>query len=153
VMLSESTARLAQGTAAVGERELVHIKGVDEPVAGYRLMGIRQDHPVKRTESNLVGRRREMSTIEGLLDGVIDGRGAVVGLVGSAGIGKSRLTREVSAIAASHGVEVFTAFCESHTSQIPFHVVAHLLRAATRVDCLDAQTARESLRELASDAG
>jgi adenylate cyclase len=152
VMLSESTARLAQGTAAVGERELVHIKGVDEPVAGYRLMGIRQDHPVKRTESNLVGRRREMSTVEGLLDSAIDGRGAVVGLVGSAGIGKSRLAREISAIAASHGVEVFTAFCESHTSQIPFHVVAHLLRAATRLDCLDAETARESLRDLAPDA-
>jgi adenylate cyclase len=120
VMLSESTARLVEGTAAVGERELVHIKGTGEPVAAYRLMGMRQHRPSRRTESNLVGRRREMSAVEGLLDGAIDGHGAVVGVVGPAGIGKSRLTREVSAMAASRDVDVFTTFCESHTSQVPF---------------------------------
>jgi adenylate cyclase len=147
VMLSESTARLIEDTAAVGERELAHIKGADEPVAAYRLMGMREDHPVRRTESNLVGRRREISTIERLLNGAIEGHGAVVGVVGPAGIGKSRLTREVSATAASRDVEVFTTFCESHTSQIPFHAVARLLRATTGVDGLDAQAAREALRE------
>jgi adenylate cyclase len=152
VMLSESTARLIEGTAAVGERELVHIKGAGEPVAAYRLMGMRQHRPVRRTESNLVGRRRELSAVEGLLDGAIGGHGAVVGVVGPAGIGKSRLTREVSAVAASRDVAVFTTFCESHTSQIPFHAVAHLLRAATGVDGLDGQAARESLRDWVCDA-
>ena len=56
----------------------------------------------------------------------------VVGVVGPPGIGKSRLVREVAAMAADRGVEVFTAFCESHTSQVPFHAVARLLRAAIR---------------------
>ena len=74
-------------------------------------------------ESNLVGRRWEMSAVEGLLDRAIEGHGAVVGVVGPPGIGKSRLVREVSAMAAARGVEVFTAFCESHTSQVPFHAV------------------------------
>lgn len=32
VMLSSSTARLVEGTAALGEPELVKIKGTDEPV-------------------------------------------------------------------------------------------------------------------------
>ena len=68
-----------------------------------------------------------------LLDRAIDGHGAVVGVVGPPGIGKSRLVREVAAMAAARGVEVFTAFCESHTSQVPFHAVARLLRAATGV--------------------
>ncbi len=58
----------------------------------------------------------------------------VVGVVGPPGIGKSRLVREVAAMAAARGVEVFTTFCESHTSEVPFHVVARLLRAATGVD-------------------
>ncbi len=63
----------------------------------------------------------------------------MVGVVGSPGIGKSRLVREVAAMAASTAdVEVFTAFCESHTSHVPFHVVARLLRAATGVEGLDA---------------
>jgi predicted ATPase len=46
---------------------------------------------------------------------------------------------------------VFTTFCESHTSQIPFHAVGRLLRATNGVEGLDAQAARESLRERISD--
>ena len=50
------------------------------------------------------------------------------------------------------GVEVFTAFCESHTSQVPFHAVARLLRAATGVEGLDAQAARDRVRDRVPDA-
>ena len=67
----------------------------------------------------------------------IDGHGAVVGVVGPPGIGKSRLVREVAAMARQRGVEVFTAYCESHASQVPFHAIARLLRAATGVEDLD----------------
>ena len=93
-----------------------------------------------------------MSAVEGLLEHAIDGHGAVVCVVGSPGIGKSRLVREVSAIASSCGVEVFTAFCESHTSQVPFHTVARLLRAATGVEGLDGQAARDRVRDRVPDA-
>ena len=128
VMLSASTARLVDSSAALGEAELVRIKGADKPVAAQRLLGIGDRHrAVERAESNLVGRRWEMSAVEGLLDRAIDGHGAVVGVVGPPGIGKSRLVRELSAMASARGVEVFTTFCESHTSQIPFHAIARLL--------------------------
>ena len=90
--------------------------------------------------------------VEGLLDRAVDGHGAVIGVVGPPGIGKSRLVREVAGMAARRGVEVFTAFCESHTSQVPFHVVTRLLRAATGVEGLDAQAARIRVRAQASDA-
>ncbi len=144
VMLSASTARLVDGAAALGEPELVQIKGADEPVRAHRLLGMGERHRgVGRAESTLVGRRWEMSAVEGLLDRAVDGHGAVVGVVGPPGIGKSRLVREVSAMAAARGVEVFTAFCESHTSQVPFHAVARLLRAATGVEGLDARAARD----------
>ena len=86
------------------------------------------------------------------MDRAVDGHGAVVGVVGSPGIGKSRLVREVAAMAAARGVEVFTAFCESHASQVPFHAVARLLRAATGVEGLDAQAARDRLRDRVPDA-
>ena len=153
VMLSASTARLVEGTAALGEPELVQIKGADEPVAARRLLGMGEQHrAVSASESNLVGRRWEMSAVEGLLDRAVDGHGAVVGVVGPPGIGKSRLVREVSAMAATRGVDVFTAFCESHTSQVPFHAVARLLRAASGVEGLDEQTARDRVRARVPDA-
>jgi ABC-type lipoprotein export system ATPase subunit len=99
-----------------------------------------------RAESNLVGRRWEMAAIEALLERAIDGHGAVVTVVGSPGIGKSRLVREVSALATARRVEVFSTFCESHATDVPFRVVARVLRAATRVADLDASAARTRVR-------
>jgi class 3 adenylate cyclase len=146
VMLSASTARLVEGAAALDASELVRIKGADEGVPVWRLLGMRQDRTVGRAQSNLVGRRWEMNAVEGLLDRAIDGLGAVAGIVGSPGIGKSRLVRELSAIASARGVEVFATFCESHTSQVPFHAVARLLRAATGIKGLDPDAARARIR-------
>ncbi|MFZ1161311.1 AAA family ATPase, partial [Mycobacterium sp.] len=105
-----------------------------------------------RPQPDLIGRQWEMSAIEGLLKRALDGHGAVVGVVGSAGIGKSRLVREISAMADAHCVDVFTAFCESHTSQVPFHTVARLLRAATGVEGLDPAAARAHIRAQARDS-
>jgi class 3 adenylate cyclase len=153
VMLSPSTARLVEGAATLGDAELVQIKGADQPVAAYRLLGMGDGHRTGgRIESNLVGRRWEMSAVEGLLEGAIDGHGVVVGVVGPPGIGKSRLVRETAAMAGRRDVEVFRAFCESHTSQVPFHAVARLLRAATGVEGLDGQIARDRMRDRVSDA-
>jgi adenylate cyclase len=153
VMLSASTARLVEGAASLGELELVRIKGAEAPVPARRLLGLADGHRgAGRAESNLVGRRWEMGAVEGLLDRAIDGHGAVVGVVGSPGIGKSRLVREVTAMAAARGVEVFTAFCESHASDIPFHVVARLLHAAFGVGDLDVSAARAQMRAQFPDA-
>jgi class 3 adenylate cyclase len=153
VMLSASTARLVDGAATLGESEMVHIKGAEEPVTAYRLLGMGDGHrAVGRVESNLVGRRWEMSAAESLLQRALDGHGAVVTLVGSPGIGKSRLVREAAAIAGRRGVEVFATFCESHTSQVPFHAVARLLRAAIGVEGVDGQTARDRVRDRVPDA-
>jgi adenylate cyclase len=147
VMLSASTARLVDGVATLGEPELVQIKGADESVSARRLLGVGQQNRPKRVESNLVGRRWEMSALEGLLDRAVDGRGAVVAVTGPAGIGKSRLARELAAMARQRDVNVFTTFCESHTRQVPFHVVARLLRAATEVEGLDGPAARALLND------
>src|SRR6476620_12582767 len=99
VMLSASTARLVDDAAALSEPEMLRIKGADQPVSARRLLGIREEHrAVGRTESNLVGRQWEMAAAEGLLQRAVDGHGAVVALVGSPGIGKSRRVREIAAI-------------------------------------------------------
>jgi adenylate cyclase len=153
VMLSASTSRLVDGVASLGELELVRIKGADEPVPTRRLLGLGDEHrDARRAESDLVGRRWEMTAVEGLLGRAIDGHGGVVGVVGSPGIGKSRLAREVTAMAAARGVEVFTAFCESHASEVPFGVVAGLLRAALGVRGVDNAAARAVVRAQFPDA-
>ena len=85
--------------------------------------------------------------------GPIDHRsGGVVGVVAPPGVGKSRLVAELAAVAAGRGVPVFSTFCESHAREIPFHVVARLLRAAFGVDELADEAAREQMRARAPDA-
>ena len=153
VMLSESTARLVEHTAALAEPEWVHIKGADEPVPARRLMGIGpRDGPVGRTEASLVGRRWEMAALDAMVDRAIGGRGGVVNVVGPPGIGKSRTARETAALAAGRGVEVVWTFCESHARDVPFRVVAQLLRVRIGVAALDGDAARARVREQVPDA-
>jgi class 3 adenylate cyclase len=147
VLLSESTARLVEHTVMLAEPEWVRIKGTDEPVRGRRLLAISPpDGLVRRADASLVGRRWEMAVLDAMVDRAIGGRGGVVTVVGPPGIGKSRVAREVAALAAGRGAEVFWTFCESHARDVPFHAVTRLLRAAMGVSDLDNEAARARLR-------
>jgi adenylate cyclase len=152
VMLSESTARLVKEAAVLGEPELVHIKGADTPVPARRLLAIGDHEPSRRSESPLVGRTWEMSTVTAILEEAIGGAGCVVNIMGPAGIGKSRLVSESAALAAGRGVPVFTTYCESHTRDIAFHAVARLLRAGFGASDLDDRAARAAIRAEVPDA-
>ncbi len=153
VMLSASTKRLVDGAAILGESELVKIKGAEQPVVAYRLLGVGDgQRAVGLGESSLVGRRRELSAVEGLLGRSVDGHGGVVSVVGSPGIGKSRLAQEVASIARRRTVEVFTTFCESHATDVSFRVLARLLRAVTGVEGVEAEVARAQVHAQVRDA-
>ena len=147
VMVSESTARLVNHVAVLSEMEMVSIKGADAPVPARRLVAMEQHRgSLGRSEVTLVGRQQQITVLTELLDRSMSGHGAVVGVVGAAGIGKSRVVREAAAIAAARGIDVFWTFCESLASEIPLHVVSHLLRAATRIGEMDGAAARVQVR-------
>jgi len=145
VMLSESTARLVDHVLYVGESEMVRIKGAAQPVAARRLLGVAGTR-VRQGQPTLVGRDWELTTVAGVLDRAVGGRGSVVTVVGSPGVGKSRLVGEAAALATGRGVQVFTTYCDSHATQVPFYVVARLLRTVFGVSDLDAHTARTQVR-------
>ncbi len=145
VMLSESTARLVADTVTLAEAEMVQIKGAADPVPALRLVSATGEQR-RRSDLPLVGRSWELSTITGILDEAVCGAGCVVGVLGPPGIGKSRIVREAATLAKGRGVKVFTTYCESHTSDIPFHAVAGLLRTALGVDCLGGEEARAHIR-------
>ena len=153
VLLSESTARLVEGVAVLGAPEMVRIKGAKAEVSARRLLSVvdqpRQTGPA---HSTLVGREWEWATLTTMLDRSIGGRGSVVELVGRAGIGKTRLASEAAQFAKNLGVLVFSIFCESHATDVPFRVVTRLLRAALQVSRLDDETARVRVRAQVPDA-
>ncbi len=55
-------------------------------------------------------------------------------------------------MAAGRGVEVVWTFCEAHARDVPFRVVAQLLRVRTGVAALDGDAARARVREQVPDA-
>ena len=147
VLLSESTARLVEHAAVLGDPQLVRIKGTVDPVCARRLVAVsaRRERTSGRV-STLVGRELELAALTAMLDRSIEGHGCVAGVVGPPGIGKSRIVAETASVAASRGVQVFSTFCESHTSEVPFHTVTVLVRAALGIGELDAASARVRVR-------
>ncbi|MDH3676153.1 MAG: AAA family ATPase, partial [Anaerolineae bacterium] len=100
ILIGEDTYRL---TAPLFEFEVlkpVKVKGKAQPVRIYRLLGAKavpggQIRGIEGMTSPLVGRVEELGQLNQILNGVCDGRGGVVSVVGEVGLGKSRLVDEV----------------------------------------------------------
>ncbi|MCV7419164.1 AAA family ATPase [Mycobacterium yunnanensis] len=155
VAISESTARLVDEVVDLSEPDFLVVKGSATAVAVRRLLHVRPHHALsRRADSPLIGRRWEMAVLEGTFEEVLDGCGGTsVGLCGPAGIGKSRVVREMAAMAATRGVQVFGARCDSIAKEVPFHVVAQLLRAVLKVGDVESPSDRARLAQVLPDVG
>ena len=81
----------------------------------------------------LAGRDAELQTLTAALERAENGSGGVVVLTGDAGVGKSRLTREITTLAAGRGFLTLTGRAVETTVPVPFRPVAEaLIRAARR---------------------
>ena len=148
VMLSESTARLVADAVVLAEPELVQIKGSDVPVAARRLTAIAGHQPRARGESPLIARTWELNTITAILDEAMAGAGCVVNVRGPRGNRQEPTRARIRPQSQpSRGVPVFATYCESHTGDIPFHVVAQLLRGGLEINDLDHAEARSRIRD------
>jgi class 3 adenylate cyclase/tetratricopeptide (TPR) repeat protein len=104
-------------------------KGKKHPVQTFavgRIVGSVQEK--EQTELPLVGRDQELLLLSAALDDARVGQGRVVELVGSPGIGKTRLLAEVFRLA--EGFRQVTAACEPYQASTPYHAFRPLLRAA-----------------------
>jgi adenylate cyclase len=141
VMCSLSTARLAEDATRLGPVEDVLVKGANAPVPARRLLGMESERMVLgRQEGLMLGRDEEMRRLCSLFD---TQPGCLVGIVGPPGLGKSRLLREFTEIAASQGADIVIARCEAHASTLAFRALSRLLRAMFEVGGLGAGEARD----------
>ncbi|HEY5880006.1 MAG TPA: AAA family ATPase [Nakamurella sp.] len=82
----------------------------------------------------LIGRDDEMSTIADALDRAIAGAGGVVVVIGEAGLGKSRIAREASALARQHAMPVLLGREVQEHRASSFRALSEALLAAFRTD-------------------
>jgi class 3 adenylate cyclase len=149
--LSAATAQLVEGYFALDDLGEFQVKGVTTPVRVHRLGGIgtsrtRLDVSRARGFSRFVGRGDEMHVLESALARARDGNAQVVGIVGDAGLGKSRLSFEFLERCRSHNLMTYETTGLAHGKATPLVPILRLFRAFFGITDQDsATTARERI--------
>lgn len=101
VRIAHDTYRLVAPLFEVEELGTIEVKGRAQPVMSYRVLKEKERPGRLRgldgLSAPLVGRDQELGRLHEALDGVANGRGGIVMIVGEAGLGKSRLIEEMQA--------------------------------------------------------
>ena len=117
----------------------------------YELIGLGQmrtrlDVSRSRGFSRFVGRGDEMQVLESALARAREGNAQVVGIVGEAGLGKSRLCFEFLERCRAHGLMTYETTGVAHGKAIPFLPMLRLFRAFFGITEQDSDaTARERI--------
>jgi class 3 adenylate cyclase/tetratricopeptide (TPR) repeat protein len=133
VWLSEHTHRLVEGYFQLRDLGRAAIVGEDAPVGLFDLerataSRTRLDVSRERGLARFVGREAEMKILDTALAHARDGHGQVVGVVGEAGLGKSRLCYEFAERCRAAGLPVYEGHCPAHGRNIPYLPILELFR-------------------------
>src|SRR5689334_17767638 len=140
VLCSMSTAQLVEQAARLGPVMTVEVKNESQPVPARELHAVESGRTVAvRDYGPMLGRGPAMTALAHTF--AVE-HGAVVGVVGAPGLGKSRLIREFGGWATARDVDVVLARCEAHTADVPFRALSRTLRAMFRIDQLSGDAAR-----------
>jgi len=149
--ITDHTARLVRGYLELHDLGEFSLKNVREPLRVWRVEGVgkaRTRLDVSRTRglSRFVGRRTETAKLENALANARRGERQVVGVIGEAGTGKSRLCFEFMERARREGIAIYEAHCVPHGNMIPFLPALELIRTYCGIDEReDARTQREKI--------
>ncbi len=95
VLLGAGTLRLVEDAVEVEQLEPLELKGKSEPVPAYRLLSVSEEAPVRHLEAPMVGRERELQRLRAAFEQAVHDRSCqLFTVLGSAGVGKSRLAAE-----------------------------------------------------------
>ena len=132
-LITFATRRLAGGAIEAEPQGRMPIKGLREPAEVWELLRAtptaRGMSPVGVAGAPLEGRADELATLASLRAEAGGGRGRVALLVGEAGVGKSRLVRELTRGALDQGWRALAGACVSYGTPVPYLPLRALLGA------------------------
>jgi class 3 adenylate cyclase/tetratricopeptide (TPR) repeat protein len=133
IFVTGPTAELARGYFELEDLGAFNVKGVAEPVPVFELRGpgaLRTRFDVARARglTRFVGRDDDLKTLETASAHAREGAGQVVGVVGEAGVGKSRLCFEFAERCRARGLRVLEGHGLPHGKNIPFLPMLEVFR-------------------------
>ena len=133
--IGELTYRLVRTAVSVEAVEPLELKGKTERVAAWRLIAVHAGHRLESGDSSpMVGRDAEMARMGAAFAGAaVDGRLRMLTLIGDAGVGKSRLTREFLGSVAERAY-VLRGTCLPYGRGITFWPLVEIVRRGAGIE-------------------
>ena len=139
VQISETTYRLVEAYFDCEDLGSGLIKGKEEPQRAFRL--IKPSEVQTRIEASIskglvrfVGRKNSMIAIQNAWDKAANGSGQVLGVVGEAGVGKSRLLFEFRNSLANIDFNYFEGHCLHYGGSMAYLPILDILKAFIEID-------------------
>ncbi len=134
VLVSENTYRMARDFFEFQPLGKLKVKGKEEPVQAYELLRVgksatRFEAAVARGLTRFVGRENEVGNLKGAFEKARAGSGQVVGIVGEAGVGKSRLLLELRGVLPAGEYTYLEGRCLHYGGFMPYLPFLDVLRA------------------------
>jgi class 3 adenylate cyclase/tetratricopeptide (TPR) repeat protein len=130
-LLGENTARLIRHRFELEAREKLAVKGFEDKVSTFLLLAERSlpesERGIGGLPSPLVGRETERAKLGELVQGLTTGRGAIAGILGEPGIGKTRLLQQVIEDSQGRDVRWAEGRAYSYAEDQPYGVILDLL--------------------------
>lgn len=141
ILVSDSVRRLTEGYFDFKALGATQIKGIPEPLAVYEVLRpgalrTRLQVSQRRGLARFVGRQTELAQLHGALDRAKAGSGQIVGVVGEAGVGKSRLFHEFKAL-SQRGCMVLETFSVSHGKSFAYLPLIELVKNYFQIEADD----------------
>ena len=103
IIVGERTHRFTRKAFEFETLQPLTLKGIEKPIQAYsaikQLPRPEKIRGIEGLRARMIGRDDELAKLKDALDEVLNGRGQMVSIVGEAGVGKSRLVRELTAMA------------------------------------------------------
>jgi predicted ATPase/class 3 adenylate cyclase len=151
ILIGEATRRLVRDAALVEVADDVPAKGKPEPLVAWRLLAVITGAPpfARRLDAPFVGRERELALLRQAFERAASGSsGHLFTVLGLAGVGKSRLVRELVGEAGDRST-VLVGHCLPYGDGITFWPLVDVVRRAAAIGHnLDAASARARIAEL-----
>jgi class 3 adenylate cyclase/tetratricopeptide (TPR) repeat protein len=151
VLIGEATFRLLRDAITAEPVEPMAVKGKDEPVTAYRLLDVHAEAEAVRRhlDSPMVGRDRPLSLMKQTFENAADDRAChLFTVIGSPGVGKSRLVHEFVSLVADRAT-VLRGRCLPYGAGITYWPVVEMVsQAAGITDQDEAETAERKLATL-----